>query len=465
SIGQASSMVFHFVSIMILTRALSKVDFGVYALILVINNLFLILSGLGLDVTLVKYISSNKKEERSSVFTKILYTKILSLSFFTTLFIFTGNLFLPFFSEKIIDYIFFIPILFFLGSFRDLFFKVLQGLNYFKKYAATQIVSAMTRFLLIAYIYLQGNLNLNTLILVEILTVIVVLLTELKLVPFKLLVDKKVKKMNIKSIMNFAFPIYVNNIFGFMYSRINLVIIGALLMPVSVAYYDVGAKIPQALKKMFSSFILVFFPNLSKLFSAGQKSSGEKLVNKSLNAISILLSIAVLISFLFRSEIITLVFSERYADSSLVFALLMLNFTLVALANILGYTNLSAGYPKVPMKVNIICSFIGIGGSLLLIPQIGYVGAAYSLIVMNIVAQLLYLFYLRRVNIVINLLQYTMPIILLIITVGLYSLLSNDSFNVRLLTVFIFLVLNWFFVTEFKSLFNSIIKIVPKFKS
>ena len=67
-IGQASSMVFHFVSIMILTRVIPRADFGIYALILVINNMFLILSSMGLDVTLVKFISSDSEDDKGSVF-------------------------------------------------------------------------------------------------------------------------------------------------------------------------------------------------------------------------------------------------------------------------------------------------------------------------------------------------------------------------------------------------------------
>jgi len=169
-IGQAASMAFHFVSIMILTRVISKEDFGIYALILVINNLFLILSSMGLDVTLVKFISSDSDGKKKSVFTRIVSLKILSLLFFVVLFLFAGELFLPYIDKKILDFLYYIPIIFFLGSFRDLFFRVLQGLNFFKRYAITQVVSASSRLLLIVFFLLQGNLNLDNLIFVEIFT-------------------------------------------------------------------------------------------------------------------------------------------------------------------------------------------------------------------------------------------------------------------------------------------------------
>lgn len=465
SIGQASSMVFHFVSIMILTRVIAKADFGIYALILVINNMFLILSSFGLDVTLVKFIASDSDEGKGSVFTKILFLKLSSLLLFVAVFLIAGKFFLPLFDEKISEFLFLIPILFFLGSFRDLFFKVLQGLGYFKKYALTQIVSAVSRLLLIVFFLTQDLLNLRNLVYLEIFTTGVVLIVLLFLVPFKRLVQREENNVGIKTILNFSIPIYFNNMFTFLYGRVNLFIIGALMSPVSVAYYDVGAKVSEALKKMLNSFILVFFPNLSNLFSKGDKASAAELINKSLNVISLLLATATLFSFLFRDEIMILLFSEKYAESSLVFSLLMLNLTFRSLANILGYSNLSAGHPKVPMKVNIVCSAVSLSGSFLMIPHFGYVGAAYSLIFMNALAQALYILYLNKIELKISILRYTKPVIFLFITVVIYLVLNIDSISIRIIFMSIYLILNWIFIPEFKTLLITILGFIRKRKS
>jgi O-antigen/teichoic acid export membrane protein len=218
SFGQAFSMVFHFVSTMILTRVIPKADFGIYALILVINNMFVILSTMGLDVTLVKFISSDSKDEKKSVFTKILSIKFVSLFFFVTVFLVSGKFFLPLFDVKILDFLYYIPILFFLGSLRDLLFKVLQGLHYFKKYALTQIVSAVSRLLLIIIFLIQDQLNLDNLIYIEIFTTGAVLIVLLFLLPYKLIVDRQVKQVSTKTVLNFTLPIYFNAIFTFIRS-------------------------------------------------------------------------------------------------------------------------------------------------------------------------------------------------------------------------------------------------------
>jgi len=214
-----------------------------------------------------------------------------------------------------------------------------------------------------------------------------------------------------------------------------------------------------------NSFILVFFPNLSNLFSKGDKVSAAELINKSLNVLSFMLAAATLLSFLFRNEIMILLFSAKYVESSYVFSLLMLNLTFRSLANILGYSNLSAGHPKVPMKVNIVCSAVSITGSFLMIPQFGYVGAAYSLIIMNSLAQVLYILYLKKIELDINIFSYTKPVLLLFATVTLYVLLNIDSISIRILYILFYLILSWLFIPEFKSLLNTVLGFLRKSKS
>ena len=54
SIGTITSMVFQFLSVMIMTRYVTKEDFGIYVLIIVAVNFFNLLGGLGLELTMVK---------------------------------------------------------------------------------------------------------------------------------------------------------------------------------------------------------------------------------------------------------------------------------------------------------------------------------------------------------------------------------------------------------------------------
>jgi O-antigen/teichoic acid export membrane protein len=430
SVGQASSMVFHFLSIMLLTRVIPKADFGMYALILVITHQFISFCGFGLETTLVKFISSDSKEENNNIFFNILKLRIFSTLFFVAVFYFTYQLFIPYFDVRIISYTIFIIFIFFFGSFTDLMY-----------------------------------MDLTNLIFIEMSTVMITLAFQLALTPWKTLSGQDGKGASTKKIINFSIPIYFNNLFSSLYRRFNLIIIGAFLSPIEVAYYDIGNKIPFALRKMFNSFILVFFPNLSNLLSRGDKVSGEKLINNTLSIISLVLFSMVLIVYLFKSEIVTLVFSNQYADSALVFSLLMLNLALATISTVLGYSNLAAGYPKVPMKVNIFASIISLGGAFIMVPEFGFIGAAYSLLIMNIFSQILYLLYLNKINLNINVFKYSKPCFFLLLVIALFSIINLDSIIIRVATIILYLCLNWIFVPDFKSFVFSAVKLIPKFKS
>jgi len=72
TIGTVSTMVFHFGSLMLLTRYLSKDEFGNLCFNTCYCLFVSIIGGFGLEYTLVKFISTDKEEEQKSVLVPIL---------------------------------------------------------------------------------------------------------------------------------------------------------------------------------------------------------------------------------------------------------------------------------------------------------------------------------------------------------------------------------------------------------
>ena len=217
-------------------------------------------------------------------------------------------------------------------------------------------------------------------LLVEIVAVTFTVLLQMALIPYKEIFHWNVNFKNLKKILNFSIPLYFSGISYFVQTQVNVFIIGAYLNPVSIANYDVAGKIPQASAKGFQSFIIVFFPNLSRLLSLGERDSALILINKSLLTFSIIINLLLLVSFLFNKEIILLLFSDKYLDSSLAFSLMMVAFYLTAMSNIMGYSLVSAGLPSITLKVNIAAGAINLIGAFLMVPLWGFMGAVYSIL-------------------------------------------------------------------------------------
>ncbi len=466
SIGQVASMVFHFFSITMLARTMQIKEFGFYSLILAIVYLFNTVGSFGLEVTLVKFITADDADDRQFTLFPILLLKLIVTSFICMIFFTFSNFILPLFDVNLQEFSLYITFLIFLGSFRDVFYNLLQGLNLFKKYAFVQTISAAVRAGLIVVFIFSSILTLDKLIAIEIFTTSLSVIVLLALIPFKGLLKFSKDFFIYKRIIKFALPVYFNNLFSIIHGKSNLFLIGIYLTPASVAYYDVASKIPEALSKLFNSYIMVYFPNSAKLLARGDKDSAINLMNTSVSILSILLGFMAFLSFGFGKDLAILLFSEKYQGISLAFALLIFNFQIRSSATIMGYSILSAGYPEIPMKVNIITSIISLGGTMLFLPTVGYIGAVYSLLLMNITSLFLYQHYLKKLEFNLDLKKLLQPLFILVIFGGIFFFLpgSNSFIILKIAIILVYISLNWFLVEEVKTLLKNFKKIIPIFK-
>jgi len=463
SIGTVSGMVFQFFTIMLLTRYVSKDQLGIYVLVLVIVNMFNLLGGLGVELTMVKLIASKKREENQDVLLPVLIIRTFGSIFFSLVFILTGKYILHLFDDRIFQYVWYILVIFILANYRDLFYNLMQGLNQFKQYSIVNVVSSIFRVIVVVLFILFSKLDIRLLLITEILATGQPLVHQLFVIPFKKYLQVKPTWYTLKKIITFSIPLYLNNLVVFINGRMNIFVIGAFLSPASVANYDIASKVPVALKKIFSSFIIVYFPNLATLFSEGNKKTAVNLIEKSLGIFSISISLLFLFCFFFRNELTLLLFSARYIEVSLAFALLILNFFLRGLGNLMGYPFIPAGYPSVPPRINALGGVISIGLSILLVPKFGYMGAVYALLIMNIVSTSLFYIYLLKYDINPRLKLFIKPALLFLIAP--ISLLFSGQ-NILILNGLLFLialVLGWIISSDFRSAAKHLISYIHKF--
>ena len=462
SIGTISANLFNFITVMVLTRYVSKDDLGIYVLVIVIINMFNLLGGFGLDISMIKFIASKNTEERQSILLPVLVVSAIGSLLISLIFILTGRYIMHLFDDRIFRYVWYILIIFILANYRDLFYSLMQGLNQFKQYSIVNVTSSAFRILIIFVFLLFSKLDIKILLIIEILSTLQPLIHQLFVIPFKKYLNIKPTWETYKKLINFSIPIYLNNLVVFINSQINIFVVGAYLTPASVANYDVARKVPVALRKMFRSFIIVYFPNLATLYSAGDKKTAVKLTEKSLGIFSISLALLFVFSFLFRHELTVLLFSARYTNVSMAFALLILNFFLRGLGDLMGYPFVPAGYPSVPTWINALGSVISIGLSFLFVPNYGYIGAVYALLIMNLVTTSLFYLSLVRYDITPDMKSFLKPVTLFLIAPlsflfsGKYTFLLNSSLFL------IALILGWIISEDFRSVTKLFLSYLQK---
>lgn len=447
TLGTISSMGLNFVSLFFITRHLPVSDFGIYALVIAISGLLNLISGLGLEISVVKYISEGS-DLRNKILKPALVLKTTGIVIISLLFL----LFYKFYPtggiNNVWDFNLFILALFIIGTFREFFYRVLQGLNRFVSYTSVQISSAVTRILLLFILIYFNNLTLLNLLYVEIVTASMAVTIQCILIPFRKYWEGHIKD-SYRQILKFSAPLYANNIITFAYERVGLFTIGIFLTASSVAIFDLSTRLPNAFQSLVTSFTIVFFPNIAHLFTLPDKKDAEKLINNSLYVITLVLTFIISIVFLWRNELIILFFSEKYIEAALPMALMMLAILLRCQSNILGLSIVSAGYSKIPMKVNFVSMTVGILSNILLVWQFGYMGAVFAAIILNLVSFLQYHFYIKKLKLVEITDSYLKPVIILLVLLLPIYLLQYHSIFINILIPILFIIIHM----------NSIIKI------
>jgi len=454
TISTVTSTFFNFLSIYLFTHYITKDEFGIYALIIVISSLLNLISGLGLEISVVKYLSdeSNYKE---FILIPVLIIKIIFMSFVIIIFLLFSRYY-SFGNEiNVWDYKTFILVLFILGNFRDFFYRVLQGLNIFNHYAKIQISSAIIRVLFLISIIFFYKLTLSNILLVEVIVVSNTLLLQFFYIPFKSILKYQKKSGMTKDILKFTSPLYANNLMTFAYDRVGLLIIGMFMSASNVAIYNVSEKIPQALSGIYNSFIIVFFPNISTLFSKRDHKNASDLMNHSLQIISLFLSFLILIIIFLKDIIIKLLFSITYANSAIPLAFLLIGFVVRSLSNILGYSIVSAGYSKITMKVSLISMSFGLLSTFILVWQFGYIGAALSVVMLNLVSLFQNSYYVFKLKLAVIKHSYLKPIYTVIGIVLFIAIFNINNVFINISIFILFIIFNY----------NTIIRYIYHFKS
>lgn len=399
TMGTFFSLTGHLVSISILTRFLSKNDYGFYIIILVIVGLFEIFAGLGIENGLVRFVAISRQRANKFLFASLF---IRSFSFVGTalLFLLLINIAPILLGINIKDFIVYILILSFITLQRDTLLKIIQGLLDFKILSLNQILTSITRLLIILLFILNSTLNISLLLIIEIIVPFVSsLFLYYNLVTKHDIKFTGVEKTDIKSILFFSLPLYFNNFFNFLYGRINVMILATKLGPISAGLYDVSGKIPAAFSKLFDSFVTVFYPRQAKSFSNADNSRVLEMLERSIIIYSWLVIIIFLIFFIIGEHVIVVLFSNKYIATAPALLVLILSFYFRISSNLKGYTIVACGKSKIPMIVNLISTLIGLIVVFSLVEQFDFLGAIFGVLIMNIIADVLYTGVLRNLKI------------------------------------------------------------------
>ena len=395
-IARASTIVFGLVSVMLATRYLTTEAYGAYVLVMVFSNFLVQFFSFGLGLVIPKYLASNEDENyRTSLINAVFHFRLLTVFTVILLIVSFKPLLEKFFDNALLSDIFTaVPILFFLVSITHLFESILRGQFGFRSIGIIEFVSEASELALLSVFLIVFRLGFWGLILAKFISRIISITLSYRASQFRHKWELNIPL--IKEMLKFGFPLQIQYIFDFAYSKLDTIIIGSLLGTRGVAYYDVARKIPDSLMQLYSVFIAVYFPISANIYATEKKEKTDYVLNNSMRLLAFLSVFAALIIVLFGKNIIVLLFSEEYLASYLVLVLLMIGLILDVLENTLGYSLVAIGQPEKPLYVNIVRAVVSLTGNLIILPILGFVGAAIVYILGNIIALPINVLFLRQ---------------------------------------------------------------------
>jgi O-antigen/teichoic acid export membrane protein len=250
------------------------------------------------------------------------------------------------------------------------------------------------------------------------------------------------RKTVLGNVLKFGLPLQLNRFLWFASGRIHVLLLGTLSGPVSVAFFSVAERIPIALQRLSESFITVYFPTITTLMAEEKRDEALSILNASLRVVSFVGASITLLGVLFSEQIITLLFTEKYAESASTFAILSLALHMGLLVNIMGYTLTAAGYPERSLGENFTRTVVSILGNLLLIPPFGFVGSAIVQFLAYHTSNPLSLWLLKRSDISVKIGPYVTQSILLLLGAAFYLWIRPEAILHKMSIFGLFILLN-----------------------
>lgn len=370
-------------------KLLSPYDFGVYNYSLAFIFFLILFGDFGISTATSKYVAeynlTNKDKLRGVLFNSGLI--ILILTVFVSL---IAVVYEHYFLKDGQTYIIYLLPLIFLSPMTSLYDGIYRGLKRFKQLA---VISGIIGFvsIFIAWFLIKNYGLKGALLSQDIFYLIMLIGLGSHYCDFHFKINKNV----MREIGRYSVIVGIAGLGLFIFTRINILILGYFNLITEIGYYEIINKIFAILIIPFSIFSQIISPNITEIFA---KKQFKDLLHKYIKYLSASFVVGVLLA-LFIIIILPLIlrsFLPSYCNSEIIFALRLLSIILItqSMSNIasVGFSTPS-GHAKVNMFFLLGFGIINVPLSILLVKFYGFYGIVYSTLIIKGLADISFIYY------------------------------------------------------------------------
>jgi len=370
--------------LLLATRNSGAEAWGVFALCLALLNITSILSRMGIDVAVLRFIASFKSEKakaRSIYIKGFNFVVPLSICFTLLLFFFSEFIAITIFNKSQLT--FYIQVI----AFAILPFTIIylnaqsfRGLKKISHFAFFQHVSkflfAIIFFLVISFF---TNISVERNIFYAFVAALYCVMIISTLLLKKELVVKKEEKSPIsnKKLIRTAFPMMLSTSILLIMSWADSVIIGIFKAESEIGIYNVAIRLAMISGLVLGAINSIVAPKLSEAYNNGRKKEFALIVRQSTRVI-FFSSLPILIFLIIFPEFLLSCFGSEFLIGKTTLYVLLVGQIINAFSGSVGVIMQMTGRERLFQNILLVALIINIGMNFLLIPTYGIIGAAIA---------------------------------------------------------------------------------------
>ena len=370
-----------FVITITLGRFLGAGDLGIYRMASTLYGIVMLFAAVGIPATITKYVAEFKND-------RIKFNQIVSSGVITSLFLGVGFAVLFYFSSGLFADIFDMPGLSGLIKILSPVFPfalvggallgLLNGIREMTKYTVATIIQSVLMVIITVVLIYCGFGVAGA--------VAGVVLSSVGSSLFLIFVSRNYFKITLieylsttKKMLRFGVQVLAAGSINQINNQLDIILIGFFLISTDIGHYAVAVGLSRFFWLIPLSVQRITYPATSSYWSENNHSALSNMLNKSMKYCTIILVLIGLGVGFFAKDIITTLFKEDF-----IYAVLPLQILLVgtvirgSIAQPIGGSLSGIGRPGLTLKIVAIIATINATLDIILIPQIGIVGAAIA---------------------------------------------------------------------------------------
>jgi PST family polysaccharide transporter len=193
--------------------------------------------------------------------------------------------------------------------------------------------------------------------------------------------------------------LFMSNVSLVLNLKLPIVFLGILCGNIYVGYYSAAEKIISALRGIQNALNQTFYPYICKVVNSGDRVCTNRVMKKLFIIYISIGTVMSCFSYIFSNQIIITIFGNSFACSIGAFQILSFLFIIMSLSDIYIFqTMLPSGQKKEYAILTFVTCAIFMLLACIFIPTYKHVGAAFSLILSQLVTLVIALFFYNRKN-------------------------------------------------------------------